>query len=307
MSQVSDSVGHIAASSQELAASAAQTTEAANEVAFSVTEVACGAEKQSSEADKTSAVVEEISVSIKQVTEKVYAVTDLAGKAAVATQNGQSKIDRTIAQMNNMDKSTKEVIQAVGKLTHSSQEISQIVQTISGISNQTNLLALNAAIEAARAGHQGRGFAVVADEVRKLAEQSQEATQQVTTLMNENQRNIDNAHLALSAGEKDAKTGTEVVTAAGKAFHDIADIVNQLSLQAQEAGTAAKNAEKGNQQIVSSIHEITKISKDTDNQAQNVYIAIEKQSAPIEQVSDASQKLAQMTLDLQTAVSQFKL
>ena len=72
-----------------------------------------------------------------------------------------------------------------------SQEIGQIVETISGIAEQTNLLALNAAIEAARAGEQGRGFAVVAEEVRKLAEDSQRAAAQISKLIGHVQADTD--------------------------------------------------------------------------------------------------------------------
>ena len=70
--------------------------------------------------------------------------------------------------------------ESVLQLRESSDRIASFVTTINTIAEQTNLLALNASIEAARAGDSWKGFAVVAGEVKELANQSGNATEEIS-------------------------------------------------------------------------------------------------------------------------------
>ncbi|WP_378954334.1 methyl-accepting chemotaxis protein [Pelosinus sp. sgz500959] len=297
----------LAASSEELTASAEQSAQAANQIATSISDVATGSEEQMSVTNETSAVVEEMSASIEQVSATANEVAQQSNQAASKAEDGNQAVNKAVSQMQRIEQTVQISAKAVTELGERSKEIGQIVATISSIAGQTNLLALNAAIEAARAGEQGRGFAVVAEEVRKLAEQSQEATKQIASLIGGIQGETDKAVLAMDDGTREVKLGAEVVNAAGIAFQEIAGLVTHVSNQVGEISSAIDQMAIGSQHIVTSVNRIDELSKKATFESQTVSAATEEQSASMEEVASSSQSLAKLAQDLQTAVSQFRV
>ncbi|MCF2901939.1 methyl-accepting chemotaxis protein [Pseudoalteromonas sp. APAL1] len=115
----------------------------------------------------------------------------------------------------------EQAAEEITALDKQSQQISNIVESISSIAEQTNLLALNAAIEAARAGDQGRGFAVVADEVRQLASRTSKATEEIVDVVQHNQSLTKNTVKVIEEGKIQAEQGLSLSNDSGKVMEDI--------------------------------------------------------------------------------------
>lgn len=303
--QVSLSSTQVADSSQQLSAGAEESAQASQQVAISIMEVSVGAEKQLNAVNETSAVVQQMTVGIQQMLENAKIVVSSSEKTAYSAIEGSQAIDRTIQQIFNIEKTVTGSANVVMNLGERSKEIGQIVDTISGIAAQTNLLALNAAIEAARAGEQGRGFAVVADEVRKLAEQSQVASKQIASLINEIQQDTQKAVISMNEGTHQVKLGTEIAETAGQAFHEISTLVNEVSTQVAEISEEIQQMALGSQRIASSITEIYETSRDITEQTQTVSAATEEQTASYEEIASSSHVLAQMAVELQQSLKKF--
>lgn len=296
----------VAGASQQLNASSEEMAEVADQIASSVNEVADGANQQLSELSNSTNTIEALSASIQQVAANTSLVSDSSKQTAIAAQNGTMAITTAVKQITSIESAVGDSATIVEKLGTRSQEIGQIVDTISGIAGQTNLLALNAAIEAARAGEQGRGFAVVAEEVRKLAEQSQEATKQIADLIGQIQQETEKAVKAMHLGTKEVKTGTQVVSAAGQAFEEIVVLINQVTTQIQQNSTTIQQMASTSQTIVSSIQDVAAISKHAAGQTQTISAATEEQLATMKEVATSSQVLAKLAEALQSKVSIFK-
>lgn len=125
------------------------------------------------------ALAEETQAATKVLTTNLAAINGKTGEsnatfmtATSKSVEGENTLRAMLEKIRSIEKYTEDMNKAIGQLSSSTTEITNVITLVKGIADQTNLLALNSAIEAARAGEHGKGFAVVADEVRKLAEQT---------------------------------------------------------------------------------------------------------------------------------------
>ena len=297
----------VAGSSEELTANANQSAQVTQNVAQSITEVAEAAEKQMAIVTKSSATIDDFQHGLEEViTNQRHAREQTQATAQKATE-GNSFVQSTVEQMNSIAQTVQQTGEIVGKLGERSKEIGNIVEIISNISGQTNLLALNAAIEAARAGEHGRGFAVVAEEVRKLAEESQNASQKISDLIQSIQAETSQAVASMEEGRREAEKGKENVTATGESFSEILSMIGDVKKASLAVSERVLQLREDMSTIVDGMSEVDTSAKGIGSESQNVSAATEEQAAGMEEIASSSRSLANMANDLQTETDKFKV
>ncbi len=297
----------VAESAEDLNKNSQQSAEAANNIASSIMDFASETVGQQNAIGAASDAVKNMRELFKVIATNSDAVVKSSNFAMTTAENGAKTIDNAVDSMKSLQTSVQQSAQVIKLLGEHSQQIGNIVATISEIAEQTNLLALNAAIEAARAGDHGRGFAVVAEEVRKLAEQSATAAEEIHKLIFDVQNQTEKAVESMQVGTETTQKSVDAVNNAGTAFRDIVAQIGELTEKISHTIQAIGAAEEGNAQIIESVNKINTAAEKFSVETETISSTTEELSASTQEIASASRQLADMAEELNKAIETFKL
>jgi len=182
---------------------------AADELQQSAGSMSASAEETNAQSSSVASASDQLRSSIEEISKQVSISANMA-KSAV------DEAARSTEMMNS--------------LQSGAEKIGEVVNIIKEIAEQTNLLALNATIEAARAGEAGKGFAVVASEVKALATQTQNATGEIGSQVQEIRQETDAAVNAIGS--------------ISSMIDELSQVANSISAAVEEQTAATEEVSK---------------------------------------------------------------
>jgi methyl-accepting chemotaxis protein len=288
-----DVVANIRNLTAHVVGAARSIAEVADTIAANALLMAESMQRQQSQATEIAAAIGEINHAINESSEQASLAAEESNTASTVAARSGSVMQSTLANVGGIAAVVRQTAAKVRTLGESSEQISEIVSVIDEIADQTNLLALNAAIEAARAGDQGRGFAVVADEVRKLAERTQQATREISTMIQAIQHSTGEVVKTMTEGANLVRNSEQSSDEAGSALQAIIEKTSNVATIISRLASVSEMQSAASTEIASNVARISEVTHQT--------------AVTTEEIARISEDLKRLTDNLQNTVQTFRL
>ncbi|CAH2212268.1 methyl-accepting chemotaxis protein [Tepidibacter aestuarii] len=307
VSNIKNSSYEMTSQSDSLAEITDQSNQAMSIIAQSVEQIALSASDQAKDAQSVAISTEELGIKINTSTEVIDEAVCLTNETDKICKEGSIIIFDLYEKTENSKKKNRDVHGIIEEVNIATGNAESITSLITQISEQTNLLALNASIEAARAGEAGKGFAVVAEEIRKLAENTGNATKDISEIINNIQIKAVNAVSIMNEVNHMTESNDKAIDNTGNAFKKIEQKLEELVSKIIEVKQVSNDISDNKEVIIDSIQNISAITEETSAGTEEVSASTEEQLASIREIMSLAKTSNELARELQNNVERFKI
>ena len=291
--QLATSIGIVSEKMNILEASTNHTMASMQEVTQGTTDTAESIQLQ---LEKTN----QIQNTIEQVKNRSSVMTEALEDTRAELNSSRENIDTLIDRTKISNDANENVSKELEELNTYTVQMHSIIELIDNITTQTSLLALNASIEAARAGEAGRGFSVVASEISNLATQTQDATVDITTLIENISKELEEVIRVIAQMIENAKEQNKAASNTAKSFSAIADKTTMVYEEAAQMKSIVAEHTNANNIIASGIETISAATEEVTAHSNETYEITSENTKTTAEIGRIIEELDQMTKDLTT-------
>ncbi|WP_249869330.1 methyl-accepting chemotaxis protein [Oceanobacillus saliphilus] len=276
-------------------------------IGSSIHEISKGAESSSEAIQHTAEAVEVATELAKKVQEKAEQSKEKSTEMLETLNESKIVVNRLVQGIQKLANDQELSLKDVDHLKQNAIQVETIITMVGEIAEQTNLLALNASIEAARAGGHGRGFAVVAEEIRKLADQSAQAVQRISNLIEAIQEDVNLVVEKINDNVVYAKKEAENGEGTNRTIEQMSGSVNIVASEIAMITDLVDQQLESIQDTVRQSQEVAAIAEETSAGTEEVNAAIQEQVSTMEQVDKLAHKMEEQAQNLNKQINKFKV
>lgn len=293
--------------SENLSAISEDMSSSSSQVASTISQVAQGSQKQSDELSSITKIMDNFGTNIEKIVNSIKDLSSDNSNIQKVAKVSSGDLEALSVSVNEINHSFGETKKEINDLVSSMGKINEITLLIDSIADQTNLLALNAAIEAARAGEAGKGFSVVAEEIRKLAEQSKDASTNITNLVASIQSNSSQTIKTTDEVSNKLTNQIEVIKTSLDAFKNIINLINMNLPKVGHVYDSVLQIKNEKDSIIEKVNHTSSVAESASASAAEIAASSEQMSASSEEVAATSQNLSELMHKMDDQLNEFKL